>query len=95
MTFYINANFCILNRPNLLSNDLKSISVKRTFCGYCLSNFDFFSSKFSDFEIMCTSVVQSGHASMLAPTNIPDHSVLSLNINLEPCHYKSTLIQMY
>ncbi|XP_060589316.1 uncharacterized protein LOC132744577 [Ruditapes philippinarum] len=80
--FLINANFCMLNGRTNSSNEFTSVSVKgSSVVDYCVVTHDSLS-KFTDFSVKLTSDVinSSCDINSLAPTCLPDHSLLSWNI---------------
>ena len=82
--FLINTNFCILNGINCLTNDFTSVSGKGlSVVDYCFVSHETLSS-FSDFEVIHTSELISriDNVGVVAPTGIPDHSLLARKIDL-------------
>ena len=83
--FLINANMCILNGRNFISNDFTSISSKGcSVVDYCLVSYDQLIS-FEKFTVIRAAelINRSGHVSVLAPSGIPDHSALSWRIHVD------------
>ena len=75
--FLINTNMYILNGRNYFRNDFTSVSVKGlSVLDYCLVL-----SAFNSFEVIRTvelvSHVKVNYTNRLAPSSIPDHSVIS------------------
>ena len=80
--FLINTNLCILNGRNSVKNDFTSISVKGcSVVDYCITPYDSLN-YFTEFTVTrTTDLINKAYAlSVLAPSSIPDHSLLSWNI---------------
>ena len=83
--FLINANMCILNGRNYVTNDFTSISTKGcSVVDYCLLSHDNLS-LFSDFSVVraVDAVNLCNNICGIAPTGIPDHSLITWCINFE------------
>ena len=83
--FLINANMCILNGRNCLSNDFTSVSVKDSaIVDYCLVAHESLH-LFTSFNVIRTvdlinRLVATGS---IAPVSFPDHSVITWKIDFE------------
>lgn len=80
--FLINSNMCMLNGRNCVQNDYTSVSVKgSSVVDYCITTHDNLCN-FSNFSVTLTSdlINTAGNLSILAPTSIPDHSLLTWQI---------------
>lgn len=86
--FLINTNMCMLNGRGS-SNNFTSVSVKgSSVVDYCIATHDNLCNMI-DFEVVLTSqlINTSGDIRVLAPTCIPDHSLLSWNIVSDTSSY--------
>ena len=82
LEFLINSNLCLLNGRNFKHNDFTSISTKGTsVVDYCIVSQDDLP-LFSEFAVVRVTdlISELGPVGTIAPTAIPDHSVLLCNI---------------
>ena len=83
--FLINTNMSILNGRGSCLNDFTSVSVNgKAVVDYCFVNHEILD-KFSGFSVIRTSdlINQTGELSVIAPTSIPDHSLLKWKIEIQ------------
>ena len=83
--FLINTNMFILNDRNYLRNDFTSVSMKGlSVVDYCLVSHDALSA-FSSFDVIRTVelINRVNDINSLAPSSIPNHSVISWKMNFD------------
>jgi len=84
---YILLHLCILNWRNSDRNDFTSISAKGcSVVDYCITTYDIFNYFIDVTVTRATDLINTADAlSVLAPSSIPDDSLLSWNIVFNEC----------